>query len=107
MPETALHQRTALYNGAETVAAFTDPVSELRTLTSGCGVFELAWRYKITVSGKDRVRWLNGMVSNTIKDLAPNRGNYNFLLNPQGRILGDMYIYNLGEYFLLDTDRPQ
>ena len=107
MPPTALNQRTALYNGAESVAAFADPVSELRALTSGSGVFELAWRAKIPVSGKDRVRWLNGMVTNTIKDLPPNHGNYNFLLNPQGRILGDMYIYNMGEYFLLDTDRLQ
>ncbi|HEY6971012.1 MAG TPA: folate-binding protein [Candidatus Angelobacter sp.] len=107
MPSTTLNQRTASYNGAESVAAFADPLSELRALTSGCGVFELAWRGKITVSGKDRVRWLNSMVTNTIKDLPQNRGNYSLLLNPQGRILGDMYIYNLGEYFLLDTDRPQ
>jgi len=97
----------ASYNGAETIAAFTDPMSELRTLTSGCGVFDLAWRAKVTISGKDRVRWLNGMVTNTIKDLPVNRGNYSFVLNPQGRILGDMYIYNRGEYLLLDTDRAQ
>src|SRR5215510_13118109 len=107
MTQTTLHQRMASYNGAETIAAFTDPMSELRTLTSGCGVFDLAWRAKVTISGKDRVRWLNGMVTNTIKDLPVNRGNYSFVLNPQGRILGDMYIYNRGEYLLLDTDRAQ
>jgi aminomethyltransferase len=114
MTQTALYQRLASagarmgsYNGAEGVAAFTDPGSELRALVSGCGIFDLRWRAKIAITGKDRVRWLNGMVTNTIKDLPPNRGNYSFVLNPQGRILGDMYIYNRGESLLLDTDRSQ
>jgi folate-binding protein YgfZ len=114
MAQTTLHHRLgspdarlASYGGAETVAAFTDPLSELRALTSGCGVFDLAWRVKVTVKGRDRVRWLNGMVTNTIKDLPANRGNYSFALNSQGRILGDMYIYNRGEYLVLDTDLSQ
>lgn len=107
MSHTALHQRLGSYNGVETVAAFADPISELHELTSGCGVFDLAWRAKMTAKGRDRVRWLNGMVTNTVKDLPLNRGNYSFVLNAQGRILGDLYIYNRGEYLLLDTDRSQ
>lgn len=114
MAQTAFHQRlgsvdarVGSYNGAETVAAFGDPTSELRQLVSGCAVFDLAWRGKITVKGRDRVRWLNGMITNTIKELPLNRGNYSFVLNPQGRILGDLYAYNRGEYLVLDTDRSQ
>ncbi|HEY6253540.1 MAG TPA: folate-binding protein [Candidatus Angelobacter sp.] len=114
MTQTALYQRLAsgdarlgLYNGAETVAVFTDPVRELRAVITGCGVFDLGWRAKIMVTGEDRVRWLNGMVTNNVKDLPLHRGNYNFLLSPQGRILADMYIYNRGDSLLLDTDRSQ
>jgi len=114
MAQTTLHQRQASaearlksYNGVETVAAFIDPVSELRALTSACGVFNLGWRARIMVAGRDRVRWLNGMVTNTVKDLPLNRGNYSFVLNSQGRILADMYVYNRGDYLLLDTDRSQ
>ncbi|HSM85828.1 MAG TPA: hypothetical protein VLT16_06740, partial [Candidatus Limnocylindrales bacterium] len=40
-------------------------------------------------------------------DLPLNRGNYNFVLNAQGRILGDLYIFNRGEFLLLETDRRQ
>jgi aminomethyltransferase len=36
-----------------------------------------------------------------------NRGNYNFVLNPQGRILADLYAYNRGDYLLIDTERSQ
>lgn len=99
--------RTGNYNGAETVLGYADPVTELDVLTSGCGLFDLGWRGKITVAGKDRTRWLNGMISNTIKDLPAGHGNYSFLLNAQGRILGDLYAWNRGEYLVLDTDRSQ
>lgn len=114
MAHIALHHRpgsadarTASYNGAETVVAYGDALAELKQLSSGCAIFDLAWRAKIIVKGRDRVRWLNGMITNTIKDLPESRGNYSFVLNPQGRILGDLYAYNRGEYLVLDTDRSQ
>jgi folate-binding protein YgfZ len=101
------HAVIGVYSGADTVLSFGDPTKELSALRSGCGVFVLAWRAKITARGKDRVRWLHNMVTNNIRDLAPDRGNYNFVLNVQGRILGDLYIYNRGESLLLDTDSIQ
>src|ERR1700693_3224692 len=80
---------------------------EFRELLAGCGVYDLSTRAKISLSGGDRVRWLNGMVTNNIRDLAPGRGVYAFLLNPQGHILGDLYAYNRGGVLLVDTDRSQ
>jgi folate-binding protein YgfZ len=47
------------------------------------------------------------MVTNNVRDLPVNRGNYNFVLNAQGRILGDLYIYNRGESLVLGTDASQ
>jgi folate-binding protein YgfZ len=99
--------RLGQYNGVETALDFGDPVRELEAVQSGCGVFDLGWRAKITVTGNDRVRWLHNMVTNNVRDLALNRGAYNFVLNAQGRILGDIYIYNRGESLELDTDRAQ
>jgi folate-binding protein YgfZ len=111
MGDTALQQRqaarTGAYNGVETALDFGDPVRELAALGGQCGVFDLGWRAQISVVGKDRVRWLHNMVTNNIRDLALDRGNYNFVLNAQGRILGDLYAYNRGESLLLETDRRQ
>jgi folate-binding protein YgfZ len=95
------------YLGADATLHFGDPVAELAALRESCGAFHLPWRAKIAVTGKDRARWLHNMVTNNVRDLALNRGNYNFVLNAQGRILGDMYIYNRGESLVLDTDRTQ
>jgi glycine cleavage system aminomethyltransferase T len=78
------------YSGAETSVRFTDASAEIAAITQSCGVYDLGWRGKIIVTGEDRGRWLNGMVTNNVKDLPLNSGNYNFLLNAQGRIQGDM-----------------
>ena len=91
------------YLGAETAASFGEPRREYVELRSGAAIYDLGWRAKIVATGPDRVRWMNGMVTNNIRDLAPGHGNYNFLLNAQGRILADMHIYNRGDYLLMDT----
>jgi folate-binding protein YgfZ len=95
------------YRGAGTVARFGDPQAELGASQSGCGIYDLGFRARISLAGGDRSRWLNGMVTNNIRDLAVGRGVYAFLLNPQGRILGDMYAFNLGEKIVVETDGNQ
>jgi folate-binding protein YgfZ len=98
---------TELYRGAHTVAAYSDVRAEFAALRSGHAVYDLGWRAKIMLTGSDRVRWLNGMITNNVKDLPLNHGVYAFLLNPQGRIQADLYAYNRGEYLLVDTDQSQ
>src|SRR5271170_2774104 len=95
------------YRGVKTAAGFAGARSEFAALFGGCGVYDLGFRARISLTGADRVRWLNGMVTNNIRDLATGRGVYAFLLNPQGRILGDMVVYNLGEKLVVETDRSQ
>ena len=116
MGNTALHSPqpsatdrmiSGQYLGVDAVVQFGDPAVELAALHESCGAFHLPWRAKIAVTGKDRARWLHNMVTNNVRDLPLNRGNYNFVLNAQGRILGDMYIYNRGESLVLDTDSAQ
>ena len=95
------------YAGAQTPTDFGDVRGEYAALRGGCGVYLLNWRTKIGLYGDDRVRWLNGMVTNNIRDLAPGHGVYSFLLNPQGRILGDLNAYNYGDSLIVDTDESQ
>ncbi len=95
------------YRGATTAARFGDPQAEFAALRDACGVYDLGFRAKIALTGGDRVRWLNGMVTNNIRDLGEGQGVYAFLLNPQGHILGDMFAYNRGESIIVDTDSAQ
>jgi aminomethyltransferase len=99
---------TTLQASSTQGSATPSPVGDVRTeflaLLSSCGVYELSGRSKIRLTGADRVRWLNGMVTNNIRDLALNHGVYAFLLNAQGHIQADLYAYNMGDVLLVDVD---
>ena len=95
------------YRGADTAMSFGNAAREFQALLLTSGIFDVSWQVKLVLSGEDRMRWLNGMVTNNIRDLAPNHGNYSFLLNAQGRIQGNLAAYNRGDYLLVTTDRDQ
>jgi folate-binding protein YgfZ len=88
-------------------ADFGDTRAEFRALLAGCGLYDLSSRAKIAVTGGDRVRWLNGMVSNNIRDLASGHGVYAFLLNAQGRIQADVFAFQRGKSLLVDAEGVQ
>ena len=95
------------HNGATTAPDFGDARAEFQALLSGCGLYDLSGRAKIAVTGGDRVRWLNGMATNNVRDLARGHGVYAFLLNAQGRIQADLYVFQRGDSLLVDTERAQ
>ena len=56
------------------------------------------------LTGADRVAWLHNLVTNAVKALPENGGNYAFAVNVKGRILFDMNIFRLREALWLDLD---
>jgi len=79
---------------------------QMTALLAGCGIYRLD-RALISLTGRDRVRWLNGMVSNNVRDLSAGHGVYAFVLNAQGHIQGDLYTFHRGESLVLDIERSQ
>jgi aminomethyltransferase len=55
------------------------------------------YRCYLSFTGPDRVRYLNAILTNNVKDLSELRGNVSLLLNPQGRILAEIEAYALAE----------
>jgi folate-binding protein YgfZ len=96
-----------IHDNSATTASSGDVRTEFACLISGCGVFDLQRQARISLSGKDRARWLSGMITNRVKDLPEKQGVYAFVLNPQGHILGDLYVFNRGESFLLEMAQEQ
>ncbi len=94
-------------NGVTTATDFGNPSAEFAALRSGCGVYDLSWRAKIMLTGADRTRWLNGMLTNNVRGLAATQGVYAYLLNPQGRIQADLYAYDRSDSIIVDTDVSQ
>jgi folate-binding protein YgfZ len=98
MFETARTPRDlVIYHGALTPRELDAPELETAALATGAAIHDLGWMRRIAVRGADRFRWLSGMVTNTINDLHPNTGAWNFILTAQGRIQGDLTVWRGGE----------
>ena len=82
----------------------TEGLHALRSAAGWAPLDDTGW---IAVTGEDRVRWLNGMVTNSVQALQPGQGAYTFLLNAQGRIQGDATVWCEPDRLLLETDRAQ
>ena len=89
------------------MAKFSNATDELAALLNAVGVYDLGWRRLIRCTGEDRVRWLNGMVTNFVGNLDENAGCYAFVLNAQGRIQGDLDMYRRPDSIWLETDASQ
>jgi folate-binding protein YgfZ len=79
---------------------------QIEVVRRGAGLFALADRGLIEVTGGDRVRWLNGMLSNDVSSLeaGPTRsGCYALLLTVKGAITADLHVLLRPEAFWLET----
>jgi folate-binding protein YgfZ len=108
-PLAALHPASDLqmHLGRITPRVFLGQESELASLVHSAAVYDLGYLTRIRITGDDRIRWLNGMVTNTVQSLPEGYGNYTFILNAQGRIQGDGYVFRNADHLLLETDRTQ
>jgi aminomethyltransferase len=61
----------------------------------------------VRVTGSDRLRWLNGMLTNHIQQLTPGAGCYNFALNAQGQIQADLTAFFESDSILIETGSDQ
>ncbi len=89
------------------ISSTSSSASQLSTLLRAAGISPLGNVGWIRVTGEDRVRWLNGMVTNSIQALSPGEGTYNFLLSVQGRIQGDATIFASPDDLLMETEISQ
>ncbi|MBZ6495493.1 aminomethyltransferase family protein [Natrinema longum] len=72
-----------------------------RAVRNGVGLLELAYGV-IVVEGDDRVEYVDNVVSNRVP-AADGQGCYALVLDPQGGIEVELYVYNAGERLLLFT----
>ena len=92
-----IHPETTVYRGVITPQELDARQTETEALVFGAAVHDLGWLRRVQVKGEDRLRWLSGMVTNTVNDLVGNAGAWNLVLNAQGRIQGDLTIWRSGD----------
>jgi tRNA-modifying protein YgfZ len=63
-------------------------------------------RSVVAVTGTDRVKFLQGLMTNDIRRVAPDRALYTGFLTGQGKLLCDGFVIQHGDRILLDIATP-
>jgi folate-binding protein YgfZ len=75
---------------------------EYDALQERAGLLNRQSRGRLQLTGADRRSYLHGLLTNDIVALSPGHGCYAALLTPQGRMISDMRVSELGEDVLVD-----
>src|SRR5947207_4385141 len=114
-PLHELHQQAEAefqpYVDVQIVTTFGEPQAEYAAVHKACGMIDLPQRGILELTGKDRLPFLNNLLSNQTWDkatktgLSAGQGVYAFLLNAKsGRIITDVNVLELGDRTLLEID---
>jgi len=88
--------------GLPAAAHYGEPEAEYRLLSRGCGLVDRLWVEHLEVTGEDRRRFLNGMVTGDTKALETGEGRFVFFTSAQGRVLAEARVLALAESLLLE-----
>lgn len=77
----------------------------IEALTGGAGLIPQSPWGHLFVTGRDRVSYLHGLLTNDIEALGAGEGCYAALLTAQGRMITDMRVFNLEEGILIEVPR--
>ena len=96
-PLTALHltagAKMGVWFGCALPDDFGEDDAEYRYARDTVALIDKNYRAYLGFTGPDRVRYLNAILTNNIKDLSTGQGNVSLLLNPQGHILAEIETY--------------
>lgn len=81
---------------------YGDMLREYRAVREGVGIADLSHRGKLRVSGEDRLRWLQSVVSNDLLSLQTGQGRYSSLLTHKGKMLTYFRCYMQTDAVLLE-----
>ena len=88
--------------GWEMPVQYTSITNELLAVRKAAGIFDISHMGEVTVSGSGAAEFLNSVLTNDIRKLAPGEGQYTLMCNERGGVIDDLYAYRLsGEVFFL------
>ena len=93
-----------LNGGVDRTVATPGITAVYRALTEGAAFIDFSSRGRLCLVGADRQTFLNGQVTNNVKDLQPGQGCYAALANAKGKMTADLNIFMLADEILLDFE---
>jgi aminomethyltransferase len=91
------------FGGWEMPVQYTSIMDEHQAVRTAAGIFDISHMGEVTVSGAAATDFLNHVLTNDIRKLAPGQGQYTLMCNERGGVIDDLYAYQLsdGVYFLV------
>jgi len=83
--------------------SYSDPEEEYWTVKRTVGLADISHVGRLRITGKDRVPFLNGLLTNDVSQLKENGGQRSALLNSKARVLADLHLYAQTDSLLIDT----
>jgi aminomethyltransferase len=80
---------------------YTSIIEEHRTVRSAVGVFDVSHMGEIEIRGKGALAFIQKMTVNDASKLQPSRVQYSAMCYPDGGIVDDLLVYNMGGYYML------
>ncbi|WP_349897756.1 CAF17-like 4Fe-4S cluster assembly/insertion protein YgfZ [Parafrigoribacterium soli] len=84
---------------------YGNPVAEQRALAAGEAIVDLSHRSVLSITGPDRLSWLDSISSQSIARLAPGESSETLILDPQGRVEHGIRLVDDGETLWLLVER--
>lgn len=88
--------------GWDVPAHYGDMAAEHRAVREAVGIADLSHRGKLRVTGEDRVKWLQSIISNDILPLQPGQGRYSSFLTHKGKMLTYFRLYMQTEAVIVE-----
>src|SRR6266700_252376 len=82
---------------------YANATEEYWTIKKAVGLADMSHLGRLRITGKDRVSFLNGLLTNDISQLKENAGQRSALLNSKARVLADLHLYAQPDGLLIDT----
>lgn len=93
----ALNARMTAFSGWEMPVQFSGINPEHQAVRTAAGMFDISHMGMFSLSGKDLLTQMQGLVPSDLSRLQPGEGQYTVLLNAKGGILDDIIFYDQGQ----------
>ena len=86
---------------------YGDAGGEYQAVRTGVGLVDLSFRGTLRLTGSERLRWLNGQITNEVKALKAGEGCPAAVLTAKGHLLAELVVYGLEDSALIDLQRDR
>lgn len=90
-----LTKKMATFAGWEMPLWYTKTSDEHMAVRNSAGLFDVSHMGILEFSGEHATRFLDYVATNYVPWLRPGQSHYSYILDPQGKVLDDVFLYRL------------